>query len=370
MNSNPTHPRRIVVYRIGSLGDTLVVLPAFHLVREAFPDAHITLLTNFPMNAKAAPMEAVLMNMGLYDDTLRYPASVRNLGELRELRKSLRAGRYDCLVYLAKPKGGILTSIRDYVFFRSSGIPKVLGVPFSGRTLRCDPIPGSSLQKSETVRMMEALQFLGTVDLNDRKWWDMRFTPDELSGASAVFARHGITAPFLAAAIGTKKKTNDWEEPNWQELIRRLAAQHPGLPLVLFGVNEERERSERMLALWRGPKANLCGETSPRVSAAILRNAAAMVCHDSGPMHLAATVGVPCVAIFSARSKPGEWFPRGSDNSIFYQQVPCMGCDLSECVEKKKVCILSITVDQVYTAVMQHLAASGASSGNHTLAIS
>jgi ADP-heptose:LPS heptosyltransferase len=166
--------------------------------------------------------------------------------------------------------------------------------------------------------------------------------------------------------VGTKNQSNDWEEPNWMELMRRLAASHPGLPLVLFGVREERERSDRMLALWRGPTANLCGETSPRVTAAVLRNAAVMVCHDSGPMHLAATMGVPCVAIFSARNPPGEWYPRGDHHTIFYRQPPCWGCELTECIEKKKVCILSITVDEVCAAVLQQLAARGIAAASHS----
>ncbi len=351
------HPLRVVAYRVGSLGDALVVLPAFHLVRKAFPDAHITLLTSFPVNAKAAPMEAVLMNTDLYNDTLRYPTFLRDFGELRDLRKRLRAGRYDCLVYLAKPKGGIFKSIRDYIFFRSSGIPKVIGIPFSGSTLRCGPLPGSNVLKSETVRTMEALSSLGPADLRDSKWWDLRFTPTEIAEADLLLAKFRITNPFLAAAVGTKNQSNDWEEPNWQQLIQRVAASHPGLPLVLFGVKDERERSERMLALWTGPKANLCGEASPRVSAAVLRRAAVMVCHDSGPMHLAATVGVPCVAIFSARNGPGEWFPRGEHHTILYHKTPCWGCGLTECIKEKKACILSITVDEVYAAVLQQLAA-------------
>jgi ADP-heptose:LPS heptosyltransferase len=359
MNATEPQMKRVVVYRVGSLGDALVVLPAFHLVRQAFPDAHLTLLTSFPISAKAAPMESILQHTGLYDDTLRYPTFLRDFRELVSLRRQLKAGHYDALVYLAKPKGSILTSIRDYLFFRSCGIPKVIGVPFSRRTLRCDLIPGTTLHKSETVRTMESLESLGTADLKDPKWWDMRLTPAEIGEAERVLATHGITAPFLAASVGTKIQAKDWEEPNWMELMRRLAAAHPGLPLVLFGVTEEKERSDRMLALWRGPKANLCGETSPRVSAAVLRHAAVMVCHDSGPMHLAATMGVPCVAIFSARHAPGEWYPRGDHHTIFYRQPPCWGCGLTECIEKKKVCILSITVDEVCTAVLQQLAARG-----------
>jgi len=351
--------KRVVVYRIGSLGDTLVVLPAFHLVRQAFPDAHITLLTNFPVTAKAAPMETVLRNTNLYNDTLKYPVSLRDSRELFRLRNALQEGNYDCLVYLASPKGGVFTSLRDYVFFKSCSIPTIIGVPFSRSTLRSLPVPGTDLFQSRTNRALEALKSLGTVDINDPKWWDLKLTPDEIAEADSLLGRHGITPPFLAASVGTKIQAKDWEEHNWRNLIERAAAAFPELPLVLLGVDEERERSERLLKIWNGPKANLCGETSPRVAAAILRGAGVMVCHDSGPMHVAATMGVPCVAIFSARAKPGEWFPRGENHAVFYRKIPCWDCGLEECFEKRKACILSITVDEVFDALVEKLAHRG-----------
>ena len=353
--------KRVVVYRVGSLGDTLIVLPAFHLARQAFPSAHITLLTSFPINAKAAPMETILQHTGLYDDTLRYPTSLRDLRELWALRKKLRAGRYDALVYLAKPKGGISSSIRDWLFFRSCGIRRLFGIAFSRHTLECLPVPGTDLFTSETVRTLDSIRALGEVDLCEDRWWDMRLTDGEKSEADRLLAAHGIAGPFLAASVGTKIPAKDWEEHNWAALIRRLAAENPNLTLVLFGVSDEHERSARLAALWKGPTANLCGVTSPRVSAAVLRNAAVMVCHDSGPMHLAATMGVPCVAIFSARARPGEWYPRGEGHAIFYRKTPCWGCGLSDCIEQRKVCILSITVDEVFAAVQQRLPARGAS---------
>jgi ADP-heptose:LPS heptosyltransferase/glycosyltransferase involved in cell wall biosynthesis len=359
MISHDRQVKRIVVYRVGSLGDTLVVLPAFHLVRRVFPDAHITLLTNLSVNAKAAPMESILQHTGLYDDTLKYPASARHVRELWKLWKQLRAGNYDCLVYLAKPKGGILSSIRDHVYFRSCGIRRLIGVPFSRRTRECLPLAGTGLFTSETMRTMNAIQELGAVDVRDPQWWDLRLTEAEIAEAAKILRENGIMTPFLAASVGTKMYANDWEDRNWMELIRRLAAEYPGLPLVLFGVAEEWERSERLMVLWRGPKANLCGVTSPRVSAAVLRNAALMICHDSGPMHLAATVAVPCVAIFSALNPPGVWYPQGDSHHIIYPRNPCMECDVTMCKKHSDACILSIPVEEVHAAARSRLQRSG-----------
>jgi ADP-heptose:LPS heptosyltransferase len=72
-------------------------------------------------------------------------------------------------------------------------------------------------------------------------------------------------------------------------------------------------------------------------------------------MHLAGAVGTPCVAIFSARSLPGQWFPRGARNTMIYHQTECFGCGLEVCVQHSKKCLLSITVDEVMQAVGKHL---------------
>ena len=52
--------KRVLIYRLGSLGDTLVALPALHLVARAFPDAVRRMLTNFPVNVKAPAAAAIL----------------------------------------------------------------------------------------------------------------------------------------------------------------------------------------------------------------------------------------------------------------------------------------------------------------------
>src|SRR6185437_8559669 len=57
--------RRVLVYRLGSLGDTLIALPSFHLIARAFPHAERRLLTNLPVASKAPPAAAVLENTGL-----------------------------------------------------------------------------------------------------------------------------------------------------------------------------------------------------------------------------------------------------------------------------------------------------------------
>ena len=92
---------------------------------------------------------------------------------------------------------------------------------------------------------------------------------------------------------------------------------------------------------------NLCGALTPRESAAAIARARLFVGHDSGPMHLAAAVGTPVVAIFAARNIPRQWFPYGKQHQVVYHRVECWGCGLETCIEQQKKCLMSIRVDEV-----------------------
>jgi heptosyltransferase III len=124
---------------------------------------------------------------------------------------------------------------------------------------------------------------------------------------------------------------------------------------VLCGAPEEWEVSDYVSKGWEAtaklPVLNLCGKLSPRESAAVLERAQLFIGHDSGPGHLAAAVRTPCVSVFGSHCLPGVWFPYGKRNRILYHLVDCAGCRLKTCIEQKKKCILSITVDEVMTQI-------------------
>jgi len=96
---------------------------------------------------------------------------------------------------------------------------------------------------------------------------------------------------------------------------------------------------------------NLCGQLTPRESAAVFARSRIFIGHDSGPMHLAAAVNTPCVAIFAARNIPRVWFPYGEQHRVLYHHVDCAGCELETCIVQKKKCLTSITVDEVLSEI-------------------
>jgi ADP-heptose:LPS heptosyltransferase len=347
--------QRILIYRLGSLGDTVIALPCFHRIRRKFPAAEITVLTNEPVAGAAPPLASVLANTGTFDHVLAYPVGLGGWRAKAALLRELAARKFDVVISLAGARGRA-SSVRDWLFFKSCGIPRVLGVPFSARQLAHRLAPGQNEFEWEAHRLFDRIASLGPASLEDDSLWDLRLTHDERAEARQLLAESEIDAPFLALAAGTKVPAKDWGESRWHQLLRHLAERHSARPLVLLGARDDHERNERLAAVWPGPSANLAGRCGPRLSAAVLERAGLFLGVDSGPMHLAACVGVRCVVVFSARSQPGQWIPRGHGHTILYRREPCFGCALDECVAHQLKCLTSISVPEVRDAVERQLA--------------
>lgn len=341
----------VLIYRLGSLGDTVIVLPAFHLVREVFWDKPLSLLTNVPVSGKAAPVAEILGDVCAFQEIISYPAGSRSVREITSLLSTLRQKRFSHCVYLAKPKGGVGNLLRDWVLFKLAGIPKVVGIPWRREDRLCLPISGTNLVEWDCERTMRSLRGLGTVDPENKKWWDLKLTAAEFEVARGSLQRF-LGRPLVGFSIGTKVPAKDWENENWIPFLRSFRTRYPEFSGFFVGSSDERARCDLLIEESGMSCVNLCGSISARISAAALSMAKLFVGHDSGPMHLAACVGTPVVAIFSARNLAGEWFPRGGmkTNRIIYHRTECAGCGLNVCDVQKKKCVLSITVPEVMEA--------------------
>jgi heptosyltransferase III len=314
--------RRVLVFRLGSIGDFLISLPCFHLVRNRFPLDEIALLTNIPASNRAAPAEAILEGTGLVDRYVKYQGG-RDLRQLAGLRSEIRALAPHILIYLAEPRG-MLSIYRDYLFFRWCGIDRIVGLPMMPRSLAPrPPAPGTTLWESEARRLGRQIASLGGINFDLAENWDLHLSPEEraearrlLSSLGDVMTMRGGHKRVVGLSIGTKQKVNDWGDESWRAVLNQLGSLD--FALILLGGMEDRERSQRLAEGWAGPSLNLCGLISPRTSAAVLQRIDLLLCHDSGPMHLASAVGTRCVAVFSRRNPPGLWFPFGPDHDVLY----------------------------------------------------
>jgi ADP-heptose:LPS heptosyltransferase len=354
-----TNIERVLIFLLGSLGDTLVALPALHLIARKFPSTERRVLTNVGVHAKAASMASLLDGSGLVHGYYSFPGPSKDADRLRmmmRLAREIRRWKPDALIYLHEQRGHMV-ALRDAVLFRMLGITRLVGVPLSRALQKKIFYEKSGRFEHRSEYLARSLAPLGDLRLAHRSSWDLRFSTSERERARSQLDSLRACRGMLAMSIGTKVDVKDWGDDNWRALLRELSNWLPHWGLIAIGAPVEHDQSAAVLAAWHGLSVNLCGKLSVRESGAVLEGVRLFICHDSGPMHLAAAVGTRCAAVFSARSLPGAWFPYGTGHTVFYKQTDCAGCRLDVCAQFKKKCIAAITVAEVAAGIMSMLSA-------------
>jgi heptosyltransferase III len=354
---------RILVYRTGQIGDTLIALPAMWAIRQHFPSAYLCLLTGKHRKSNFLLATEVLPREGLFDDILTYPTDLGGVG-LSAIPKALlkiRRHHFDTLVYLAPRIRTPKQVNRDLAFFRLAGIRHFIG--HEG----IEPLPvrleGNQLEtvEHETDHLLERLAVSGIpIPSPEHRTIQLQLSESEHKHANTWLAahvgQHLGQVPIVAFGPGSKFLSKMWPEERFLEL-GKLLIDRLGIYPIIFGGPEDREVGQRLISQW-GIGLNAAGKLSVRQSAAAMMQCALYIGNDTGTMHLAAAGGVPCVAIFSAIDWPGRWYPYGSGHTILRNAVPCEGCQLEVCSEHDLICLRQIEVKDVLAAVESKLIGS------------
>jgi heptosyltransferase-3 len=307
----------LIIFRIGSIGDTVVALPCFHAIARAFPEHRRVLLTNAVASAKESSVESVLQGTGLIHSTIYFPGGEGRIRCAASLVQRLRAQGAATLVYLT-PRTTTLQVYRDLVFFRAAGIRRFIGLPLPPKSLECRVDPTSGIVEHEVEHLARLLAPQISIELTAPNW-DLRLSALETGRAAEQLSAMPTHLPLLAMAPGAKIVAKDWGEHNWAALLDLAQERLPPLSLVFIGAPSERSLVQRLAERWSGPWINLCGALTPRESAAVLGRCSLLVCHDSGPMHLAASQGTPCIALFGTYNRPRQWFPYGEQHRVLHE---------------------------------------------------
>ena len=343
--------QRVGILRVGSLGDHLIALPLYRRLRGLHARDRLVLVSNLPTagNPKLVGPSSVLPD-GLFDEYLNYPVGSDWRSILRKVR--LFRGAQLALLYYLMPMRTPRQLARDGLFFRFLGL-RVIGLASDVASGPLQYLESSGRYEHESARLARGIQALQDGLLNSPESRSMGITDSELNEARSLLGANSTVT--VTINIGGKFEVKDWGVENWSELIRRLASVENIGRLVFIGSADEADYSERLRLLWPRRSENFCGKISPRLSAAVLGQTQLFVGHDSGPMHMAAAVNVPIVAIFCSRDPKGQWFPLSENARVHYTSIECMGCGRIRCEDRQQECIRRITVEEVFQSCLAAL---------------
>ncbi|MEO7659989.1 MAG: glycosyltransferase family 9 protein [Pyrinomonadaceae bacterium] len=344
---------KILVYLIGSLGDTIVTIPAMRSVRRHFPDAEIVILQNTQAGGLVPASEVVPRD--LFDRSLSYESDLKGadkaIGYFRLLVK-LWQERFDTVIYLAPSERPSASVNRDKTFFRVCGITRLLGFhSFSKEELYpSEPSGHPAVTDHEAMRKLIRLERDGIeVSLaSDLRTPFFRFSEDELKEVKDLLIplKKDPDSPVMAIGPGSKTSANLWPVTNFIDLAGKVAATFDHEIVIVGGPAEAGIGDEIVKSLGFG--INLAGRFSVRESAAFLSMCDLYLGVDSGTSHLAAAAGTRCFSIHHERDNPGQWFPLGAGHSVIYHRVECAGCGLNECPVPGHPCMTGMTPEIVW----------------------
>jgi ADP-heptose:LPS heptosyltransferase len=296
------------------LGETLLNLPLVAALKQTYPTAKLTWLV--------APDLVELFSQA--------PGADRVLGWLDEpsapwwqrawrLSRWLRTERFD-LAVVSNPK-------KEYhVAVWLAGISTRVGYDRKGGQLLTQRIPDRKAigERHEIEYNLELLNALGLLPPSPPVF-TLPESQDERALSMQLFDRLKVmtTDRLVAVHPWTSNPRKQWPMPRFRQLIERLAERSTAVPIVIGG-REEQSRVQEVIGTDSGRVVDAVGRLSLPQLAGLLRRVQVLVSNDSGPMHLAAAVGTPVVALFGtaeAGSTPRRWGPWGSQHTVIHQPL-------------------------------------------------
>lgn len=353
---------RVLVHQLGSLGDTLVSLPSLRAIRRHFgPAARITLLHESRAGIPVAP-GSLLAPGEEVNDFLAYPVGARGPKKILQIVRlwgDLRKRKFSVVVSLAPAERTADQVRRDRRFFRSAGMAQGLGFhAFDPRELYPrDPDGGPGRTDHEARFRLRRLQRDG-VDISCEE--DLRrpfyFPPLNAKRAAAGWLRERgwkEGQPLAVLCPGAKQPTNLWPLDRFAEIGRRIR-QTGTTEVVVAGGGAERETGDHLVRAMGGGW-NAAGRLDVPGSAALLQTSSFLVGLDTGTTHLAAAMGIPCVALYGGRDHPGRWEPLGEGHEVIRSNAPCSPCRIihAPCPVSGHPCMTQISVEEVWNRVQK-----------------
>ncbi|MBL8488687.1 MAG: putative lipopolysaccharide heptosyltransferase III [Rhodocyclaceae bacterium] len=348
---DPRRVRRALVTKLRHHGDVLLASPVFTALRRAAPEAEIDAL----VYADTAPMLAghpAVARLHTVDRQWKRQGPAAQAAAEWALLSALRERRFDLVVHLTEhPRGAWLA--------RLTGAAHAVAIGREGRFWQ-----GSFshlyrlVPRRHTVeRNLDALRRLGIpVHEEDKPLVLVAGTQAEETVDTLLAARNLARRPFVHLHPASRWLFKCWPAEKVGALVERFA-EH-GLPVVLTAAPDDKERAlvDAVAAATRSPVVNLAGQLSLKELAALAARARLFVGVDSAPMHIAAAVGTPVVALFGPSGET-EWGPwRVPSRVIVSAEHPCRPCGQDGCAGSKvSDCLTTLSVDRVFAACAELL---------------
>ncbi len=310
---------KILVIRADGIGDLLNSTPAIGLLRQNYPSAEITVLAR-PLNAP------VLLGNSDVDRVLVFDRKGEHRQFSAQFRffQSLRREQFKLVVAMQ-------TATLPHLIAFLSGAPYRLGRYQKGFRSTLTHKWRGKYRKGETHEVDRNLELVKLICQGEgTRQLVFNLLPDEIVNTKEHLASWGVSDDTFLIGIhpGGSSFDKRWPEKQYAELADRLGHHYDATILLLCGPDET-ELTHNIQKMMQSQAIVYVPKTI-RELGTLLSKCDLVVCNDSGPMHLAAALDVPTVAIFGPTDHVA-WRPMSENASVVRRDMPCWPCSAHKC---------------------------------------
>lgn len=376
---------KILVANTLYLGDVILSLPMIQRLKEKLPDATIDVLVG------REPKD-VLLNEPAVNSIIVYDKSgeAKGIAGIVSTAKHVRQGHYDLAIVLP---GSVRTALAVYLarIPRRIGTDQSTGIDLLIKKVKFPQeawrIPGGRIIRSieklwhiiggkhsfvssfytDIVKLdasrhaidrnLQLLEPLGVHSSINGSYVSLCPAARDFKAADEVLAGSS-NQMVIAVAPGSSWNTKRWPVENYIEVIKSLIREEIRVVLI-GGVNDETVCRDIANAVHSKLLENVCGRFSVLESAALLRNCKLLLTNDSAAMHIGAAMGIPSVIIMGPTVPEFGFAPMHSQHTILEVSGlwcrPCTPFGGTRCPTGTFDCMMNITTDRVFEAVMKRI---------------
>ncbi|MFC1567277.1 lipopolysaccharide heptosyltransferase II [Thermodesulfobacteriota bacterium] len=339
----------ILIVKLSAIGDVIHTLPALNALRQHYPEAHITWLVEEAAYDLVKGHEA--LDRVLVSKRKRWLKDLRGSGCFKAVKESygflkeLRDTHYDLILdFQALLKSGILIALAKGE--RKVGFGRGLEHMEHSYIFLNERIPAVDMEHHALSRGLMLLNALGipTPEVE----YKLPLFDDNRQKVEDLLRRYDVENPQQIVAINpvAKWETKLWSNQKFAHLADSLIEEY-ACEIVFTGSLNDRPAIDNIISKMKSRAANLAGETTLKELAALYSKAQMVISTDTGPMHLAAAVGTPVVALFGPTA-PWRTGPYGSGHQIVRVDLECAPCFKRHCETTE--CMHQIAAAQVLEA--------------------
>jgi heptosyltransferase II len=341
--------KKILVMRYRFIGDTVLTVPFLRNLRQAFPAAQIDLMLEpfsgqvvegCPYVDRVIPFEFKTIH------TYSAAAERGKAAGYLHYWKLIRNERYDAAFVLKR-------SLSSALLVRFAGVPRRIGFDTEGRGLLLTDRVAYRQDQHEVENFLDCLRVLD-VPVTDKAlelWSD----PENDKKVAAILARAGWKDDDLKIIIhaAASLPAKQWPLERFAAIMTVLRDRYHAR-FVYTGSAGDAKLYGGIEKLGPFNGLDLCGVTNVRENLSVYKTADLFFGVDSGPMHMAAAMGVPVVALFGPTDER-KWGPWGEGHRVITKRLSCHPCKPHKCADNE--CMMQISVNDALDALNKLLSA-------------